>query len=220
MLVGYSNCLKKSRGEKIPTGIPLTPLGVRFAHPPWNQGGKKSLDWLTRRPAFFSPAPHFFFSFFFLFLFFPSFFLVPVSPPINVANKNNERPPARTLHPLSVGAHSLVEWRAGEVWFAVRKGRRLLLQTASRQREDTGLCRVSFHVPLSLSLPLSPLYLVIFFLPPRRKKKREKKDDVRSRPSEPRMFKYFRCAKCGCRVKFCVEKFFLHRLNFSFSLHF
>ena len=161
-----------------------------------------------------------FFLFFFLFLFFPSFFLVPVSPPINVANKNNERPPARTLHPLSVGAHSLVEWRAGEVWFAVRKGRRLLLQTASRQREDTGLCRVSFHVPLSLSLPLSPLYLVIFFLPPRRKKKREKKDDVRSRPSEPRMFKYFRCAKCGCRVKFCVEKFFLHRLNFSFSLHF
>lgn len=98
-------------------------------------------------------SPQSFFSAFFpfLFLFFPlspSFFLAPVSPPINAANKNNERPPARTLHPL---VPVLIRSSSGGRWFAVRKGRRLLLQTASRQREDTGLCTYPFTLFLSPS---------------------------------------------------------------------
>lgn len=168
MLVGYSNCLKKNQGEKNTYWYPAdTPRGEICSSP--MKSGRKKITGLTHStPRFFLACS----AFFFFFPFFPSFFLVPVSPPINAANKNNERPPAHTLHPLSVGAHSLVEWRAGEVWFAVRKGRRLLLQTASRQQEDTGLCRVSFH-PFSRSLSL--LSTLLFSFSRRGGEEREKK---------------------------------------------
>lgn len=124
--------------------------------------GKKN-----QSPRFFSPAfslPSFFFSFS------PSFFLAPVSPPINAANKNNERPPARTLHPL---VPVLIRSSSGGRWFAVRKGRRLLLQTASRQREDTGLCILS---PSFSHPPLCPD--CFSFFPSKKKKKRNQRFDL------------------------------------------
>ena len=62
-------------------------------------GEKKSVapEFFLASLAFF---PFLLFLSFFFFPLSPSFFLAPVSPPINAANKNNERPPARTLHRL------------------------------------------------------------------------------------------------------------------------
>lgn len=93
---------KKKRGKKSRKKVvlPVPGWGARFAHPPWNQGRGKKIS----RPRVFSRQLGLFslpsFSLLFFFPLSPSFFLAPVSPPINAANKNNERPPARTLHPL------------------------------------------------------------------------------------------------------------------------
>ena len=133
---------------------------------------------------FFSPAWPFFPSFFFS-LFFPlspSFFLAPVSPPINAANKNNERPPARTLHPL---VPVLIRSSSGERGEGGGGG--------SRYEREGGCCfkpqaaneRIRDFVPiLSPPSPLSLtlLFVLIVFLSfPSREDKEKKESEVRSR---------------------------------------
>lgn len=72
------NVLKKP--QKI--GSVLT-LGAMLTPPvPCESGRKKITGLALSTPRFLSPVPHFF----------PFLFSRPVSPPINVANKNNERP--------------------------------------------------------------------------------------------------------------------------------
>lgn len=126
------------RGEKAEKSGVARPSRGEICSSPVKSGQGKKIS----RPRVFSRP------FFLFFPLSPSFFLAPVSPPINAANKNNERPPARTLHPL---VPVLIRSSSGGRWFAVRKGRRLLLQTASRQREDTGLCTYPFTLFLSPS---------------------------------------------------------------------